>query len=110
MYSFSAYHLTYVAGMMPPASPPADPVDRVYSVAINAVTSRPLKANVYNSSNHHITDGDFLNVLQYQIETLDVNAVSNPSYVDTWLNGGGYLAMWGRKAPVPGRLQRKFFT
>ena len=110
MFAFSAYTLAYVTGMKPPLTPPVAPEDRVYSVAVNAPTSRPIKANVYNSTNHHITDGDFSNVLLYQIETLDVNAVSNPAYVDAWVNSGGYLSMWGRKAPVPGRLQRKFFT
>ena len=94
--------------MSPPASVPAA-ASRVYSIAVNAITSRPIKALVKDASNNDVTTGDFFDVLQYQVETLDVNAVGNPSYTDTWLDTGGHLVMWGQQAPVPGRLQRKFF-
>ena len=104
-----AYHLEYVTEMSPPAAVPAA-ADRVYSVAVNSITSRPLKAVVKDASNNDITTGDFFDVLQYEVETLDVNAVGDPNYVDTWINSGGHLVMWGRQAPIPGRLQRKFFT
>lgn len=109
MLPFTAYTLEYDNNLSPPPSVPLDPKERVYSVAINSMTSRPLKAYVKDASNNVPTTDDFYNVLQFQVQTLDVNAVSNPAYVDTWLNSGGYLTMWGRQAPVPGRIQRKYF-
>lgn len=95
--------------MSPPFPLEADYSKRIYSVAVNSITSRPLKAIVVDASNNTVETGEFQDVLSYQIETLDENAVADPSYDDTWLNTGGHLVMWGRQQPFPGRMQRKYF-
>ena len=94
----------------PPASIAAT-TDRIFSIAVNSITSRPLKAVVKNAMDNDVmvTSGDFLDILQYEIESLDENAISDQNYNDIWLSSGGHLAMWGVKAPFPGCLQQQYF-
>ena len=94
--------------MSPPSSIPAAK-DCIYSVAVNSVTSRPLKAVVKDFLNNLLTSGDFLDVLKFEIESKDENALVDPNFDDSWLNSGGHLAFWGAKEPFPGRMQRQYF-
>ncbi|KAK3592578.1 hypothetical protein CHS0354_018845 [Potamilus streckersoni] len=91
----------------PAAVTPSDP-EKKYSVALNMITSFPIKVQIMEDGAE--ANSSELHSLYYNVSTVDILTAHSPGIPDEWEESGGILCQWGQQGSFPQRIDHLSYT